>query len=171
MEGGQATKVIQESEQIWNELAPAHPFNYAFLDEQLDQLYQAELQQGRLFSFFAGIAIFIACMGIFGLSAFAAAQRTKEIGIRKVLGASVGSIVQLLSKDFLKLVVLALLIATPIAWYFMRQWLDNFAYRIDIQWWVFPVAGFLALTVAFLTISFQSTKAALQNPVDSLRSD
>jgi putative ABC transport system permease protein len=115
--------------------------------------------------------LLIACLGLFGLATFTAEQRTKEIGVRKVLGASVGSIVTLLSKDFLKLVLIAIVIASPIAWYAMHRWLQNFAYKIDIEWWVFALAGLLAVGIALLTVSFQSIKAALTNPVKSLRSE
>ena len=117
------------------------------------------------------MAVFIACLGLFGLATFTAEQRTKEIGVRKVLGASVASVVALLSKDFLKLVGIAILIASPIAWYGMNRWLQDFAYKIDIEWWVFALAGLLAIGIALLTISFQSIKAALMNPVKSLRSE
>ena len=118
-----------------------------------------------------GIAILISCLGLFGLAAFAAERRTKEIGIRKVLGASVAGITALLAKDFLKLVLIAIVLASPIAYYFMNIWLSDFAYRIDIQWWMFAVAGLVAIVVAFLTVSFQSIRAALMNPVKSLRSE
>ena len=120
---------------------------------------------------FAAISIFISCLGLFALATYTAEQRAKEIGIRKVLGASVGSVVTLLSKDFIKLVVIAILIASPIAWYAMSQWLTEFAYRIAIPWWIFAVTAFLAISIAFLTVSFQSIKAALMNPVKSLKSE
>ena len=126
---------------------------------------------GLLYRVFAGLTVFIACLGLFGLSAFAAEQRTKEIGIRKVLGASVASITALLSKDFLKLVAIAILIASPVAWYFMQSWMAEFKYQIGIEWWVFVLAAGLALLVAFLTVSFQAVKAALMNPVHSLKSE
>ncbi|MES1161201.1 MAG: FtsX-like permease family protein, partial [Bacteroidota bacterium] len=135
------------------------------------KLYQSEQRQGTLFTSFACIAIFIACLGLLGLSAFAITQRIKEIGIRKVLGASVSGIVGLLSKDFLKLVAIAAIIAFPVAWYVMHNWLRDFAYRISIQWWVFLLAGFLASAVALITIGFQAIKAAVANPVKSLRSE
>ena len=132
----------------------------------------AELDRlARIIGAFTLIAILISCLGLFGLSAFAAEQRTKEVGIRKVLGASVAGIVALLSKDFLKLVLIALVFASPLAYWFMEKWLDNFAYRINIQWWVFALAGAIAVVVAFLTVSFQSVKAALANPVEALRSE
>lgn len=126
---------------------------------------------GRTFLVFTGIAIFISCLGLFGLATFVAKQRTKEIGIRKVLGESVAGIVQLLSKDFIKLVLLALVIASPLAWWAINQWLQGFAYRINIEWWVFVVAGLAAVVIAQLTVSFQAIRAAVANPVDSLRDE
>ena len=124
-----------------------------------------------MFNFFAGIAILVSCLGLFGLAAYTAEQRTKEIGVRKVLGASVGNIVALLSKDFLKLVLVGIFIASPLAWYLMNGWLQGFAYKISIEWWVFALAGLLAVGIALLTVSFQSVKAALTNPVKSLRTE
>ena len=129
------------------------------------------MRTGRILILFAGLTIFIACLGLFGLAAFTAEARTKEIGVRKVLGASVASILTLLSKDFLKLVLIAIVIASPIAWYIMTWWLQDFAYKITIEWWVFALAGLLAVGIALLTVSFQSVKAALMNPVKSLRSE
>ncbi|MBD0255870.1 MAG: hypothetical protein ICV83_09135, partial [Cytophagales bacterium] len=158
-------------EQKWTKLAPNWPFDYKFLDDQFAKLYESEQTFGRLFGVFTGLSIFVACLGLFGLASFTAQQRTKEIGVRKVLGASVGSIVALLSKDFLKLVGIAFLLAAPLAWYFMGQWLQNFVYRVEMDWWIFALAGGLALLIALLTISFQSIKAALNNPVRSLRSE
>lgn len=163
--------VIAAAKKAWNKHSPAFPFTYQFLDERLDRLYQSEERQGQLFSLFAAMAIFIACLGMFGLSAFAASVRTKEIGIRKVLGASVTSIIGLLSKDFLQLVLLAFVIAIPFAWYFVNDWLNGFAYRINIQWWVFALTGVTAIAIAFLTVSVQSLKAALANPVKSLKNE
>ena len=150
---------------------PGNPFEYYFADEKYNQQYQTEQQYGRLFTTAALLAILIACLGLFGLAAFTAEQRTKEIGVRKVLGASVVGIVALLSKDFLKLVLIAIVIASPIAWYAMNRWLQDFAYKITIEWWIFALAGVLATSVALLTVSFQSIKAALMNPVKSLRSE
>jgi putative ABC transport system permease protein len=158
-------------EQKWAKLAPNWPFDYKFLDDQFAKLYESEQAFGRLFGVFTGLSIFVACLGLFGLASFTAQQRTKEIGVRKVLGASVGSIVALLSKDFLKLVGIAFVLAAPLAWYFMGQWLQNFVYRVEMSWWVFAVAGLLALSIALFTISFQSIKAALTNPVRSLRNE
>lgn len=155
----------------WKKFLPEIPYEYTFLDENFDKLYQSEQRQGTIFTAFACIAIFIACLGLFGLSAFTITQRIKEIGVRKVLGANVGSIVALLSKDFLRLVLIAALIAFPVAWYSMNSWLKDFAYRIDIQWWVFVLAAVAATLVALLTVSYQAIKAALANPVKSLRTE
>ena len=155
----------------WKQVAPGQPFSYAFLEDSFDQMYRAEQRIGTIALTFAVLAILIACLGLFGLAAFMAEQRTKEIGVRKVLGASVISIASLLSRDFLKLVLIAIVIASPIAWYGMNRWLQDFAYRIDISWWVFALAGLLAVGIALLTVSFQSIKAALMNPVKSLRSE
>jgi putative ABC transport system permease protein len=158
-------------EKTWLQFLPDSPFEYTFLDENFDKLYKSEERQGTLFTTFASIAIFIACLGLFGLSAFAITQRIKEIGIRKVLGASTGNIVGLLSKDFLKLVIIAAAIAFPIAWYAMHNWLQDFAYRTSIQWWIFLAALAVAGFVALATISIQAVKAALANPVKSLRTE
>ncbi|HVV05617.1 MAG TPA: ABC transporter permease [Puia sp.] len=158
-------------EKTWKKYMPQTPFEYTFLDDKFDELYRSEQRQGTLFTSFSGIAIFIACLGLLGLSAFAISQRIKEIGIRKVLGAGVGSIVALLSKDFLKLVAIAAIIAFPIAWYAMHNWLMDFAYRISIQWWIFIIAGILASAVALITISFQAIRAATAPPVKSLRTE
>jgi len=158
-------------EKAWNRFLPDAPFEYTFLDENFDKLYKSEQRQGKLFTAFATIAIFIACLGLFGLSAFAITQRIKEIGIRKVLGASTGSIVGLLSKDFLKLVIIAAAIAFPVAWFTMNNWLQDFAYRTSIQWWIFLVALLIAGVVALATISIQAVKAALSNPIKNLRTE
>jgi putative ABC transport system permease protein len=153
----------------WKAFAPTIPFEYEFLDDRFEQPYRAEQRLGQVFLSFSCLAIFIACVGLLGLAAFSAEQRTKEIGIRKVLGASVADLVTLISKDFSKWVLWANLIACPLAWYAMNRWLENFAYRIDIAWWVFLLAGGLALTIALLTVSTQAIKAALANPVETLR--
>lgn len=163
--------VLSFLEQKWKALHPDEPFSYTFLNEDFQKNYVAEARTSRIVSYFTTISILISCLGLFGLAAFAAQQRTKEIGVRKVLGASVGNIVLLLSKDFLTLVVIAILIACPIGWWAMNKWLQNFAYKIDIPWWIFAVAGVLALAIAFLTVSFQSIKAALVNPVKSLKTE
>ncbi|MCK8492702.1 ABC transporter permease [Spirosoma sp. RP8] len=168
---GNLSAVVETIQQLYAKTRPAYPLTYHFLDQQFDQMYQADLRQQTILSIFAGLAIFIACLGLFGLASFSAQQRTKEIGVRKTLGASVGSIIGLLSGDFLKPVGIAILIASPIAWYAMNKWLQSFAYKIDISGWVFVAAGSLALAIAFITVSFQSIKAALVNPVKSLRSE
>ncbi|HEU5051702.1 MAG TPA: ABC transporter permease [Hanamia sp.] len=155
----------------WQKYLPDLPYQYNFLDDQFAKLYQAEQRQQTIFTIFACIAIFIACLGLFGLSAFAIAQRVKEIGVRKVLGANVSSIVALLSKDFLKLVLISAIIAFPVAWYAMSRWLQDFAYRINIHWWVFLLATLLTMLIALATVSFQAIKAAVANPVNSLRSE
>ena len=158
-------------EKIWKTYLPELPYQYTFLDENFSKLYQTEQRQGTIFTVFACIAIFIACLGLFGLSAFEITQRVKEIGVRKVLGAKVSSIVTLLSIDFLKLVLIAIIVAFPIAWYAMSHWLQGFAYRINIHWWVFLLSAILALVIALVTVSFQAIKAAMANPVKSLRSE
>jgi putative ABC transport system permease protein len=145
--------------------------NFSFMDQDFDASYRAEQRVGRIFIVFTSLAIVIACLGLFGLAAYAAEQRTKEIGIRKILGASVATIAGMLSIDFLKLVFIAILISLPAGWFLMNKWLQDFAYRVNIQWWVLALAGFTAVLIAFITISFQSIKAALSNPVDSLRSE
>jgi putative ABC transport system permease protein len=141
------------------------------LDDNFEQLYGDEKKAGLMFQAFAGFAVLISCMGLFGLAVFVSERRVKEIGIRKVLGASALGVAGLLAKDFLKLVIVAIVIASPIAYYFMSRWLADFAYRIDIQWWMFALAGAVAVAVAVLTVGFQSVKAALANPVKSLRSE
>lgn len=169
--GQNVERTIAQMTDILHSVDPDHVFEYHFLDSQIGLFYEADNRRSQLFSLAALCAIFIACLGLFGLAAFTAEQRTKEIGIRKVLGATTTGIVGLLSKDFLKLVGVALLIASPIAWCFLNGWLDNFAYRIQMSWWMFVLAGTLAIMVAFFTVGFQSVKAALANPVDSLRSE
>ncbi|AKD57622.1 ABC transporter permease [Spirosoma radiotolerans] len=168
---GNVPAAIQRVKSVWKQFFPERPFDYKFLDSRFDRLYAREQTQQTLFSVFASVAILISCLGLFGLSMFMAEQRTKEIGIRKVLGASEASLVALFSKDFMRLVLVALLIASPIAWYAMHTWLNDFAYRTDIHWWVFLLAGGLTVLIALLTVSFQSVKAALMNPVKSLRSE
>ncbi|MGV8878064.1 MAG: ABC transporter permease [Sphingobacteriaceae bacterium] len=147
------------------------PFSYNFVDKQFESQYETDQRAGTLFRLFSGIAIFISCLGLFGLATYTAQVKFKEIGIRKVLGASVSGIVRLISNDFLKLVVIAIIIATPVAWWAMHTWLQGFAYRVDIGWWMFAIAGILALLIALVTVSFQAVKAALMNPVKSLRSE
>jgi putative ABC transport system permease protein len=162
---------LNDLQQTMKDFLPNNPFDYTFLDDNFAHLYDVEDRERNIFTIFSCIAIFIACLGLLGLSAFTIAQRFKEIGIRKVLGASVSSIVSMLSKDFLKLILIASLISFPIAWYSMNQWLQSFAYRIDVGWMIFPIAAIIASIVAFLTISFQAIKAAIANPVKSLRTE
>jgi len=162
--------LLSQIESKWKGFTPAH-FQYTFMDQDFDAMYRSEQRIGTIFIAFTTLAIVIACLGLFGLAAYAAEQRTKEIGIRKVLGASIANITGMLSLDFIKLVCVSILIASPIAWYLMQKWLQDFAYRISIAWWVFAIAGVAALFIAFITISFQSIKAAIANPVTSLRSE
>lgn len=169
--GQNPAQTLQRIRQTWEKLYPNEVFEYVYLDEQLAKFYETENLIFRLVNIFTGIAILICCLGLYGLVSFVVVQRTKEIGVRKVLGASVASIVTLLSKDFLKLVAIAIILASPLAWWVMNQWLQDFAYKIDIEWWVFAIAGTLAIGIALLTVSFQSIKAALVNPVKSLRSE
>ena len=169
--GNQVNNALQHIEAVWKKYLPEQPFQSAFVDDKFSKLYHTEQLQGSLFTIFAGIAIFIACLGLLGLSAFSINQRVKEIGIRKVLGASTGSIVQLLSKEFLMLVLIAAVFAIPVAWWAMHQWLQDFAYRSGIPWWILVLAALIAAIVALGTISVQAIKAALANPVQSLRSE
>ncbi|MET0634806.1 MAG: FtsX-like permease family protein [Chitinophagaceae bacterium] len=155
----------------WKERIPDRPFEYKFLDEDYNKLYIAEQKTVKIFSTFSTLAILLACLGLFGLAAFATLQRVREIGIRKVLGASVTGIILLISKEFIKLTIIAILIASPVAWFFMQNWLKDFAFRINLQWWVFAVAGLAALVIAFVTVGLQSVKAATMNPVRSLKGE
>ena len=164
-----APAAIKKAEHLWKQYMPAYPFEYAFLDADYNALYRTEEQTSQLFNFFAGIAIVISCLGLLGLTSFTTEQRTKEIGIRKVLGATVLNITTLLSTDFMKLVIIAIMIASPIAWFVMDHWLNDFAYKVEIQWWTFLLAGFLAMLTALLTVCFQSVKAAMVNPVQSIK--
>ena len=149
---GNLPAAVETIRQLYAKTRPAYPFAYHFLDQQFDQMYQADLRQQAILSVFAGLAIFIAGLGLFGLAFFSAQQRTKEIGVHKVLGASVGSIVTLLSRDFLKPVGIAILIASPVAWYSMNQWLQNFAYRVDMSWWIFALTGLQAVGITHYLI-------------------
>ena len=156
---------------VWKKYVSDSPLEYNFLDETFSNLYKQDQQTSFLMIVFALIAIVISALGLFSLAAFEAAQRTKEIGVRKVLGATVAGIAKLLSKDFVKLVCIAIVIATPIAWWAMNKWMQNFAYRIDITWWMFALAGLFALLIALLTVSFQAIRAALLNPITSLKAE
>jgi putative ABC transport system permease protein len=169
--GNNLPSTISAIENKWNTLIPARPFSYFFLDEFFDEQYKSEQRFGKLFLNFAILAIIISCLGLLGLASYSTMQRTREIGIRKVLGATIPNIVNLLSKDFLKLVGVAIIIASPIAWFAMHKWLQDFAYRIPISWWIFVVAAVSATIIAILTVSFQAVKAAVSNPVTSLRSE
>jgi putative ABC transport system permease protein len=166
-----ADEAIEYIESAWKSLVPNVPFQYSFVDESLAKQYGNEKKMEGIFYGFSGLSLLIACMGLFGLSIFVVERKVKEIGVRKVLGASVPGIVVLLSRDFLKLVLIAFLIACPLAWTFMSSWLEDFAYRVNIGWAVFAVAGLVALFIALLTVSFHATKAAIANPVKSLRTE
>lgn len=165
------SQTLKELEQTWSTVAPHRPFLYSFLDESFNRQYKQDARFGELFAAFAGLTIFIACLGLFGLATYATEQRVKEIGVRKVLGASVTNIVSLLSTDFIKLVLIAILIATPAVWWAMQEWLQGYAYRVTIQWWMIGIAGVLAVVTALLTVSLLAVKAALMNPVKALRSE
>jgi len=169
--GDNAEKGVDLVKQSWKANFPMRPFEYHFLNDEFDEMYRAESRISTILTVFSVITILISCLGLFALVAFMSEQRTKEIGIRKVLGASVGGIVLLLSRDFVKLMLIAIVIASPVAWYFMNQWLVDFAYRIEINAWVFVTAGLITIVIALLTVSFQSIKAALMNPVKSLMSE
>jgi ABC-type antimicrobial peptide transport system permease subunit len=162
---------MQSIKKIWQQTFPAYVYEYRFLDDKIAGFYQQENQLSQLYKIFAAIAIFLSCLGLYGLASFMAAQRIKEVGIRKVLGATAGSIVYLFSKEFILLIAIAFAIATPIAWYFMHQWLQNYAYRIEVSWLIFLAGGIAAIMIALATISFQAIKAARANPVESLRSE
>ncbi len=163
--------LLADIEKMWKRLVPGEPLEYTFLDDDFQKNYKIDRQMAGLVGSFTGIAILISCLGLFGLAAFAAERRTKEIGIRKVLGASVAGITGLLAKDFIKLVLIAIVIASPLAWWGLHKWLQDFAYQIKIQWWMFAIAGLIAVVIAFLTVAGQAVKAALTNPVKSLRSE
>jgi putative ABC transport system permease protein len=170
-DGRNMPAVLAAIESKWKTLAPHRPYSYHFLDEDYQKMYEAEMRTGKVFNVFALLAVVLACLGLFGLSAYAAKQRVKEIGVRKVLGASVAQISVLLSSGFIKLVVLSFLIASPIAWWAMTKWLQQFSYRVNLEWWVFAIAGVLSVAIALITVSFQSVKAAITNPVKSLRTE
>ncbi|MGZ3776437.1 MAG: ABC transporter permease [Mucilaginibacter sp.] len=171
MKSADIKPLLDQVKAKWAAFSPNHAFNYSFMDKDFEKLYRAEERTGQIAVSFTSLAIIIACLGLFGLAAYAAEQRTKEIGIRKVLGANVSNIVGLLSKDFILLVLVAIAVAVPIAWWAMHKWLEGFAYHQNVQWWIVAVAGLGAILIAFVTISFQSIKAALTNPVKSLRSE
>ncbi|PWU03658.1 MAG: ABC transporter permease [Bacteroidetes bacterium] len=168
---GYPSKVIASINDTWNKIAPDFPFKYSFLDEDLDRFYKSEERWSNIVGCAGGVSIFLACLGLLGLAALAVINRTKEIGIRKVLGASVSHIVSIISEDFLKLVLIALAIASPLAWWLMHKWLQDYPYRINISWWIFGISGSIILLVALATISVQAIKAGLRNPVKSLRTE
>jgi len=168
---GQTDQALAQIGKLWSQTYATEPFEPVFFDETVARLYKKERNLGKLVNLFTGLSVFVSCLGLFGLATFVAQQRTKEIGIRKVLGASVSSIVALLSTDFVRLVGLAVVIASPLAWYAMHRWLQDFAYKIDLEWWIFAGAGGLAIAIALLTVSFQSFRAALMNPVKSLKTE
>ena len=162
---------MQSIKKIWEGTFPNYVYEYRFLDDKIAGFYKQEIQLSQLYKIFAAIAIFLSCLGLYGLASFMAVQRIKEVGIRKVLGATAGNIVYLFSKEFIILIAIAFTIATPISWYFMNKWLQDYAYRVNISWWLFAAAGLAAIVIALATISFQAIKAAIANPVDSLRSE
>lgn len=164
-------KALALAKGIFEKYNPQYVYDYHFVDEGYAQKFSQEKRIGTLIGLFAGLTIFISCLGLFGLAAYMAQNRIKEIGVRKVLGASVTSIASLLSKDFLKLVLISFVIASPIAWYFMNSWLQRYNYRINIEWWVFALTGLLSALIAVITVSYQAIKAAVANPVKSLRSE
>jgi putative ABC transport system permease protein len=165
------SKILSRVDKIWGSVNPGIPFNYSFLDQDFQKNYVNDQRTSKIVIYFTFVAIVIACLGLFGLAAFSAEQRIKEIGIRKVLGATIPGITLLISKDFLKLVIVSLVIATPVALWGMNKWLQNFAYRIQMEWWMFAIAGVLAMLIALVTVSFQALRAAIANPVKSLRSE
>ncbi|MEW7289339.1 ABC transporter permease [Aquimarina sp. 2304DJ70-9] len=171
LNAGNFSNTIAKIEEVWNKVAPAQPFNYYFMEESFNTTYQAEQRLGRIFVAFTILSILIACLGLFGLAAFNAEKRTKEIGVRKVMGASVSQITYRLTVDFLKLVGISILVSLPLGWYAMNKWLEDFSYRIEIGWGVFALAALLAIIISILTVSYQSIKAAIVNPIKSLRTE
>jgi putative ABC transport system permease protein len=170
-DGSTISTTLARIESKWKQFAPSIPFEYSFLDKNFERLYIADQKLGTVFGIFTCLSIIVACLGLFGLSMYTAERRTKEIGIRKVLGASVQNLAALLSKEFIKLVFISLLLAFPIGWWAMNKWLQDFAYAIHIEWWVFVLAGLSAFVIALTTVSFQAIKSALMNPVKSLRTE
>jgi len=168
---GNLPKNIELVKNAYARVAPLYPCDYTFLDQKFDELYRNDLRQQNILSIFSGLAILIACLGLFGLTSFTVAKRTKEIGVRKVLGSSVQNIIVLLSKELLKPVLLATLIAIPVAYAVMHNWLQSFAYRAGLQWWIFVLSAFITVAIALCTVIIKATKAALANPVKSLRTD
>jgi hypothetical protein len=167
--GEQPKETITHLEEVWNRINPAFPFEYSFLDKEYDEIYESEDRLGKIFTYFAFLAIFISCLGLLGLASFMAEQRTKEIGIRKTFGAPVGSIVLMMSKEFARLVIIANLIAIPLAWYLLREWLTNYSYTTRLSADIFIYAFLLSILIAWLTISYQAVKAAFMNPVNAIK--
>jgi putative ABC transport system permease protein len=171
LQPGNPSKALAAINSAWKKIVPDYPLQYNFLDDDINRFYKAETRLSNIIGWAGGIAIFLGCLGLLGLSALAVVNRTKEIGIRKVLGASVSTIISLISKGFLRLVVVAFLISTPITWWLMNKWLQGYAYRVNIKWWVFGISCVAIICVALLTICFQAIKAAISNPVKSLRAE
>jgi len=171
IQGDNVQKTVADIETKWKELAPHRPFTFRFMDEDYQRMYEAEMRTGRVFNLFSSLAVLLACLGLFGLSAYAARQRIKEVGIRKVLGASGLQIVALLSSGFVKLVIIAIAVASPLAWLAMNKWLEQFSYRVETGWWIFAAAGAAAVVLALVTVSFQAVRAAVTNPVKSLKTE
>ena len=168
---GKTAEGLEKARQTWQTIAPGEPFEYSFVDDSFNKLFRTEQQMGRVFTVFTGLALFIACMGLFGLAAFSAEQRIKEIAIHKVMGASISGLVVLQSKDFSRLVLLAFFVTAPASWYLMSLWLQDFAYRIEMDLWIFLFAAAVSFGIAWLTVSYQSVKAARINPVQSLKAE
>ena len=171
LNSGDLTAAVGAVNDVYKKFSPDRPFDYTFLNEDFDKLYRAEQRTGTIFNYFAWIAIFISCLGLFGLVMFTIEHRVKEIGIRKVLGASVSNLFSLISSDFIRLIIISNVIAIPVAWYAMNKWLDSFAYRVNIHWATFVIAAVASILIAWLTMSYQSIKAAIANPVNSLRNE
>lgn len=171
VKAGRLAAALPTIKRVYAKVAPVFPLEYNFLDQKFDLLYKKDIRQQTILSIFAGLAIFIACLGLFGLAMFTAVKRTKEIGVRKVLGSTIQNIVLLLSKDLLKPVLLATVIAIPAGYYIMNNWLQNFAYRTPLYWWIFALPALITFVIALVTVSFQAIKAAVANPVKSLRTE
>ncbi|WP_233632663.1 FtsX-like permease family protein [Parapedobacter sp. ISTM3] len=169
--GSEAQQAIAAVEKLWKQYNADYDFNYQFMDESFDNMYKSDMRSGKLFNIFAGVAIFLSCLGLFGLVTYAAETRFKEIGIRKTLGASASNIIILISKDFLVLVAISFLVAFPLAWWMMNGWLNSYAYRTDIAWWIFAVSGFVAFAIAAITVCGKSLRAAQQNPIKAIRTE
>jgi ABC-type antimicrobial peptide transport system permease subunit len=171
MQAGKIPVVLKSVEALWNEVYPDYVYEPKFLDTKIKNFYTQENRLEHLYKIFAVLAIFLSCLGLYGLASFMTIQRIKEVGIRKVLGASVSSVVYLFSKEFIILIAIAFMMASPIAWYFMHKWLQDYVYRISISWWIFIVGGTAAILIALITVSFQAVKAAIANPVKNLRTE